>query len=391
MVEVIARKRSEDTPQEALRERKSRWNKEVKTLIAQLIAFKKGLNGRGDPRAGLPASDIKHPFPNEVGQYLDEMATRYSQVVSEAKQIITDQSNYSKSRRKSTREMSGEQLAASTQSGLEKQASWWGSRAWTWVTQYPILGGSDADRDRIALLNTTTALIDYLDEIDTYLAHGGTNSIPMAVYKLLAMQRVFSARFVKIFNRMMDRHSEVGAAAKSQGELPPPPVPVAIPTLADTPMPTVPESQPGTPMPTDPEGALKDLREILLVDIHHLTKLLTLARIKKQISDDDLKLLRMDYQLISKEGAAAATKIGRVLAGEEESEGDIAEALGLYSSVKVRYNKVLNAIRTCLEVSGEDFKQVLEAAEDKYKKEAAQHGPEIEALVSSDAIKHITH
>ncbi|HUS88560.1 MAG TPA: hypothetical protein VMW91_04175, partial [Desulfosporosinus sp.] len=172
MVEVIARKRSEDTPQEALRERKSRWNKEVKTLIAQLIAFKKGLNGRGDPRAGLPASDIKHPFPNEVGQYLDEMATRYSQVVSEAKQIITDQSNYSKSRRKSTREMSGEQLAASTQSGLEKQASWWGSRAWTWVTQYPILGGSDADRDRIALLNTTTALIDYLDEIDTYLAHG---------------------------------------------------------------------------------------------------------------------------------------------------------------------------------------------------------------------------
>jgi len=62
-----ARKKSDDPVQEALRSHKDTWNHDASLLIAQLIAFKKGLNGRGEPKVGIPPGSIKDPMPHEVG------------------------------------------------------------------------------------------------------------------------------------------------------------------------------------------------------------------------------------------------------------------------------------------------------------------------------------
>ena len=95
-----SRGKSADPAQEALRARKDSWNSAASTLIAQLIAFKRGLNGRGDNRAGLPPSRIKDPLPSEVGSYLDQMASSFNDLVGSAGSIIDEQANYSANRKK---------------------------------------------------------------------------------------------------------------------------------------------------------------------------------------------------------------------------------------------------------------------------------------------------
>ncbi|HVI43185.1 MAG TPA: hypothetical protein VM577_21465, partial [Anaerovoracaceae bacterium] len=85
--EKLGRKRSNDPAQESLRQAKDAWNQEVKSLIAGLIAFKQGMNGRGNPKAGIPPSSIKDPLPPQMGQYLNGIATHYSKIVDDAKKI----------------------------------------------------------------------------------------------------------------------------------------------------------------------------------------------------------------------------------------------------------------------------------------------------------------
>ena len=91
---------SKDPVQQELRDLKKSWNKEMSVLIAQLITFKKGLNGRGEPKAGLPPSNIKDPFPPQVPSYLNSMVSRFQTVTNVAEEIISNQENYSKTRRK---------------------------------------------------------------------------------------------------------------------------------------------------------------------------------------------------------------------------------------------------------------------------------------------------
>lgn len=99
-MEKISRSQSKDPVQESLRSKKDSWNSDASTLIAQLIAFKRGLNGRGDPRAGIPTSRIKDPLPSEVGSYLDQMASNFNTLIHEAQSIINDQQSYSSNRQK---------------------------------------------------------------------------------------------------------------------------------------------------------------------------------------------------------------------------------------------------------------------------------------------------
>ncbi len=108
------RKHSSDPVQEKLRADKSSWNDQASHFIAQLnafkpkmIAFKRGLNGKGDPRAGIPASDIKNPLPGEVSSYLSlisnefhALTSSFDQLVSEVSGVISEQAQYSNSRKK---------------------------------------------------------------------------------------------------------------------------------------------------------------------------------------------------------------------------------------------------------------------------------------------------
>ena len=99
-MEIIARKRSADPVQEQLREAKDRWNLAAKELISRLIAFKRGMNGRGDARYGLPISKIHEPLPTEIGTFLSELSSNFQQLAESANQIVQQQAYYAEHRRK---------------------------------------------------------------------------------------------------------------------------------------------------------------------------------------------------------------------------------------------------------------------------------------------------
>lgn len=92
--------KSKDPVQQHLREHKRNWSDNTSEFIAKLIAFKRGLNGRGDAQAGLPPSSIKEPLPGEIGSALDQLASQFQGLVQDAGSIMDEQSHYSKVRRR---------------------------------------------------------------------------------------------------------------------------------------------------------------------------------------------------------------------------------------------------------------------------------------------------
>lgn len=94
------RKKSPDPLQQQLRDRKSNFNIACSEFISRVIAFKRGLNGRGDPNYGLPPSDIKNPLPGEIGGFLNQLASDFAKISSEANIIVSEQQNYSQKRNK---------------------------------------------------------------------------------------------------------------------------------------------------------------------------------------------------------------------------------------------------------------------------------------------------
>lgn len=124
--------KSSDPVQQALRDHKKRWNMAAKEFIKRLIAFKKGVNGRGDPSYGLPTSNIKDPLPGEVATFLNEVSGNFQQLAEEALKIQQEQALYSQKRRKPAPEKPADvgvptpptevPKAASSDSGLIKLA-----------------------------------------------------------------------------------------------------------------------------------------------------------------------------------------------------------------------------------------------------------------------------
>src|SRR5260221_1689422 len=92
--------KAKDPIQLRLREHKRNWNSSYKEVSQKLKSFKNGLNGKGDPKNSIPVSDIKDPFPGEIGATLNQVATEFQKLVSDANSIIKEQANYSRSRKK---------------------------------------------------------------------------------------------------------------------------------------------------------------------------------------------------------------------------------------------------------------------------------------------------
>lgn len=192
---VTARKKSEDPVQEALRQNKDTWNHDASLLIAQLIAFKKGLNGRGEPKVGIPPGSIKDPMPNEVGSYLDQLSERYSKLISDAHKIIEEQATYSETRKKSVKEQT-----ASYDPEILKLASWWGSRALTYINNSDInnwrwFSTDEGNNARMLMLKVSTDLIKQLKLIDNFVVSKDINAIPNAIYDF--------DKFISSFNKLL--------------------------------------------------------------------------------------------------------------------------------------------------------------------------------------------
>ena len=95
----VARKSSSDPIQEKLREEKSLWNKEVSSFINDLIHFKKNMNGW--PSKYFPdKSSIKDPIPANPATIISNLSSRYSKIIQLGNEIVKQQLEYSKSRKK---------------------------------------------------------------------------------------------------------------------------------------------------------------------------------------------------------------------------------------------------------------------------------------------------
>lgn len=93
-----ARKPSADPVQEKLRESKSAWNKEVSAFIDNLIHVKKLMNG-WPSKFNMERSFIKDPIPKFPNTILADLSEEFNKIVDKGNNIITEQANYSKSRK----------------------------------------------------------------------------------------------------------------------------------------------------------------------------------------------------------------------------------------------------------------------------------------------------
>ncbi len=92
--------KSTDPVQQALRDRKKAWNAASKEFMKRIKVLRNGLNGRGDGNYGLPPSNIKDPLPAEIGSFLSQISSDFQFLINESETIISEQSTYSRNRRK---------------------------------------------------------------------------------------------------------------------------------------------------------------------------------------------------------------------------------------------------------------------------------------------------
>lgn len=195
---------SSDPRQQALRDLKKQWQKEMRTFIAQNIALKRGISGIGDARAGIPPSKIKDPLPDEVPIYIDEMVTRFNNLIDIAKQIVDHQDEYSRTRRKSNKELEG---VASVDDGLQKAASNKLTRLWATWTQMPWSSGHQETRAKLALMSSLAELKDQVNDIELVLAGTDKKSVPHAFFSFLQFINLFNNRFIRKFNQEIERQA----------------------------------------------------------------------------------------------------------------------------------------------------------------------------------------
>lgn len=210
--------KSKDPNQQRLRDHKREWSDSTSALIAKIIAFKRGLNGRGDAKVGLPPSSIKEALPTEVGSLLNQLATDFQKIVADAESIIAEQDNYSKTRRRRrpkgapgvtapSVEPSASPLAeepdkdkiVDTLSRIGSQSDYYLeavasnklTRIWQYITS--IFSRKEFSKQRIGLLSQSADLLNSLEEFENAILSIRIDSIPAAIGKYKDFKYVFNA------------------------------------------------------------------------------------------------------------------------------------------------------------------------------------------------------
>lgn len=289
-VNKSARNRSADPAQEHLRQRKQDWNSACSEFIARLngfkphlISFKRGLNGRGDAKAGLPISDIKNPLPAEIGGYLgavssefNELASVFSQLVGEAGGIMQEQSQYAHRRRQPHKRHAS---AMQVDDGLSIAASSSLSRFWANVAA---LWSSDPLKaERLSMLKMAHELFEsFVDFEDEVLVKGVAN-----VHEVLTQYFLVSNKL----NALNLSLQKIRTAKERQEALLSRPKPVKPNSDDANPTsnvgPTTPTDKPVSipPKPEDVDYAsapIEKLRELAVFMVHHLGLGLTIEDIR---------------------------------------------------------------------------------------------------------------
>jgi len=98
-MEKTARKPSTDPVQEKLRQNKALWNKDVSMFINDLIHLKKTMNG-WPSKFFQERSTIKEPIPADPPTLIGSLAGDFQELAERANKIVSEQLEYSKTRRK---------------------------------------------------------------------------------------------------------------------------------------------------------------------------------------------------------------------------------------------------------------------------------------------------
>jgi hypothetical protein len=207
--------RSADPKQQTLRDLKKSWQKEMKVFIAQSIALKRGIAGRGDAQAGLPPSNIKDPLPPEISTYIEEMSTRFNNLSNIAKQIVEQQSEYSQTRRKSQKEVAPTNTLQAAMDLITKRASTPLSRIWSIWTQSPWFKDDKATKARLRLLSSMAELQQQINDVEFILAGQDKQSITHAFFSYLRFLGLFRSRIIIKLNQEIDRQRTEFTGVKS--------------------------------------------------------------------------------------------------------------------------------------------------------------------------------
>lgn len=205
---LAQRSRSEDPLQEHLRQRKSEWNAECSAFIARinkfkpyLIAFKRGLNGRGDAKAGLPVSNIKDPLPSEVVSFLgglgsefNDLASTFADLTAEAGGIAQEQAQYSAKRRHGGNPQ--QRRANEEFQGLIAEGSNPITRFWAHLSS--IFSSKENKNLRLTMLSMTHKLFRNLIDLEDIVLERGTQNIPKVLNAYFLVSNNVNALFMSL-------------------------------------------------------------------------------------------------------------------------------------------------------------------------------------------------
>lgn len=391
-IEKEARKTSPDPVQEALRGHKDTWNHEASLLIAQLIAFKRGLNGRGEPKVGLPPGSIKDPIPSEVGSYLDQLADRYNKLISDAHSIIEEQSHYSEGRKKSSKETGEQPVVASVDDEIIKIASWWGSRAKTYgknsyVNPWYWFAAREEAKIRMRLLKISTDFIRNFKDIDVFVLSKDNKSIPKAIYDFDKLVSGFShlmfpnvEKLVKIDKQVMPAEVEKQKEEVEKVEVEKP----KENKVKNESKETGPENNPATEQKVEEENKDKELPDNILElsgEESAYVQRLSPEQIKADlIYTGQIALIMRKLKYSEKfcnnfvmESAELGKKLDRYnLSGS-----------GSIDEIQMGYGNLLKSSNSILKLNSQSFSSQLKEIEKLVNIKAASISPEFEKLASN--------
>ena len=221
--------RSTDPVQQKLRDRKAAWNKQVSLFISKLIAYKKGVNGRGDTKFSLPVSKIHEPFPPVMASALKQLTSDYQKLATEAAAILEQQNDYSKNRKKN----------ASDETNLIANAGKI-SRFWAYVKS-PFLN-EEFKKHRISLLRAMSEVESDLKEMQELLVSKDLESIKKSkeIFDKMGRNLAFIRKSIDYIKSLQTKAVEQQPELKSQvAQKPATVIPALTPPQAAKPQPKV--------------------------------------------------------------------------------------------------------------------------------------------------------
>jgi hypothetical protein len=171
-----ARNQSPDLVRDELRQKKKTWNKEVSSLIDDVINFKKLING--SPNTFFQQkSRLIDPIPGNPGEILSKLTSRYNDIAQKAQDITEHQKNYSENKRKKPSQEIKKAFLDLEDTNLLSEGSNIFSRYFTKILN-PTFGpfgwgeGGKARRTRIGLLDSLADLYKNLRKFERELGSG---------------------------------------------------------------------------------------------------------------------------------------------------------------------------------------------------------------------------